>query len=291
MAIITEQVYQEGGACYPQIVMKDENAAVTITPSKGGMITSMTLDGEEFSWLRKPNFNLVERPRCGVPILFPNCGTPDNGVHIFDGKAYPMENHGFADLLPWDVEEITGEGVTLTLAPTALTKFLYPFDFDLSVTYNLVGNTVIITTTVGNNGEEDMPFSLGFHPYFAASKLENVDFDIQAKTCGQDPKAPQPAAPAKITLTRQEGADSSVRQLTGVTSPMIFTDKGNGHKVTVGFDDAFTNAVLWQQDAETFVCMEPWNGWPNSLNEEGKHEVLAPGEYWTCTWSITMEKE
>lgn len=288
MAIITEQLYQEGGACYSQIVMKDENATVTLTPSKGGMITGMTLNGEEFSWLRKPNFNLVERPRCGVPVLFPSCGNPDGGVHHFNGKALPMETHGFADLLPWDVEEITGEGVTLRLEPTPLTKFLYPFDFDLTVTYNLVGSTVIITTTVGNNGDTDMPFSLGFHPYFQASALENVDFDIKAETCSEDAKVPVPA-PEKITLTRKEGADNSIRLMTGVESPMVFTDKGNGHKVTVGFDDAFGKGVLWQQDAESFVCMEPWNGWANSLNEEGKHEVLAPGEYWTCTWSITME--
>ena len=42
--------------------------------------------------------------------------------------------------------------------------------------------------------------------------------------------------------------------------PMTFTDKGNGHKVTVDADESFTNGVLWQQDAENFVCMEPWNG-------------------------------
>ena len=30
------------------------------------------------------------RPRFGVPVLFPSCGNPDNGVHLFDGKAYPM---------------------------------------------------------------------------------------------------------------------------------------------------------------------------------------------------------
>ena len=31
---------------------------------------------------------------------------------------------------------------------------------------------------------------------------------------------------------------------------MSFTDKGNGHHVTVRFDEHFTNAVLWQQGAE-----------------------------------------
>ena len=69
------------------------------------------------------------------------------------------------------------------------------------------------------------------------------------------------------------------------------TDSGSGHTVEVAFDESvFTNGVLWQQDAETFVCMEPWNGWANSVNEEGKHEVLEPDEALTSEWTITIEK-
>ena len=60
--------------------------------------------------------------------------------------------------------------------------------------------------------------------------------------------------------------------------------------MTVDADDSFDHAVLWQQDAESFVCMEPWNGWANSVNEEGKHEVLEPDEAMTADWSITIEK-
>ena len=70
---------------------------------------------------------------------------------------------------------------------------------------------------------------------------------------------------------------------------MTFTDKGNGHKVTVSFDESvFTNGVLWQQDAESFVCMEPWNGWANSVNEAGHHIELNPGESKEFMWSVTI---
>ena len=84
--------------------------------------------------------------------------------------------------------------------------------------------------------------------------------------------------------------DLSLIHISGVEFPMTFTDKGNGHKVTVDADESFTNGVLWQQDAENFVCMEPWNGWANSVNEEGKHEVLEPDEAMTSEWTITIEK-
>ena len=162
---ITTRYITENGACYEQYVITDPEAktALTITPERGGMITSFTLDGEEFVWTRRPNFSECNRPRFGVPVLFPSCGNPDNGVHIFDGKAYPMETHGFADLCAWEVESVGPDGVTLALESTPLTKFLYPFDFTLLLNYNLEGNKALVSLTVINEGDTDMPFSFGSH--------------------------------------------------------------------------------------------------------------------------------
>ena len=237
---ITTRYVTEGDACYEQYVITDPAAKteLVITPERGGMITGFSLEGDEFIWLRHPNFSECNRPRFGVPILFPSCSNPDNGVHIFDGKAYPMETHGLADLCAWQVDSVGPDGVTLMLQSTPLTKFLYPFDFTLMVTYSLEGATASIELTVINDGDKPMPFSFGYHPYFIASKLENVEFDIHCATCSEDAKGTQPAAPDKITLTRKEGADNSIRLLTGVEFPMSFTDKGNGHKVTVDADDS-----------------------------------------------------
>ena len=183
-----------------------------------------------------------------------------------------MEIHGFADLVPWQVKKAGDDAIELTLAPNGLTKFVYPFDFLLTMRYTLTGAAATLALTVENTGDKAMPFSVGFHPYFAASKLENVTFDVNAATCSENAKGEQPAVTGPITLTRKEGSADSIRLLTGVKSPMVFTDSGNSHKVTVAFDEeSFGKGVLWQQDAESFVCMEPWNGWANSVNEEGKH--------------------
>ena len=289
MSTMQKGTYEKYGVRYATLTLTDGACSLTVTPEKGGMATSFTKDGEEYLWLRDKNFESTDRPRCGIPILFPSCSKPDNGVHIFDGAAYPMEVHGFADLLPWQVQSATDEAIVLTLAPNGLTKFVYPFDFLLTMRYTLAGSTATLALTVTNTGDKDLPFSVGFHPYFAASALENVHFDIHAATCSEDAKGEQPAAPETITLTRKPGSADSIRLLTGVKSPMVFTDAGNGHKVTVSFDEAtFGKGVLWQQDAERFVCMEPWNGWANSVNEAGRHEVLTPGAEKTFTWSVTL---
>lgn len=288
MSTLSNGTHTKYGVNYKFLTLTDGEYALSVTPEKGGMATSFTKNGEEYLWLRDKNYESTDRPRCGIPILFPSCGKPDEGVHVFGGAKYPMEVHGFADLLPWQIKTADDSAIELTLAPNALTKFVYPFDFLLTMRYTLAGDTATLALTVKNTGEKDLPYSVGFHPYFAASKLENVQFAIKAATCSENAKGEQPAAPETITLTRKEGSADSIRLLTGVQSPMCLTDTGNGHKVAVAFGEHFGNGVLWQQDAENFVCMEPWNGWANSVNEAGKHEELAPGQEKTFTWSVTI---
>lgn len=276
------------GAAFTQYVVENDVASFAVVPEKGGMIVSMKLRGEEFSWLRKNNFGRAERPRCGVPVLFPCCGVADNGLHEFNGKSYPMENHGFADLLPWQVSAIGESDITLRLFASAMTKFLYPFDFLLTVTYSLNKNTISIKTTVENTGDSDLPFSFGFHPYFACSGIENLDFDITAEICTDNAKKRDTPAPQKIIFPYD--SDQTTRMLRGVKSPMRFSDSGNGHKVEIAFDSYFKNAILWQQGSESFVAVEPWNGWANSVNETGEHEILAPKKSLTASCSFTLEK-
>lgn len=289
MSTLTKGNHVKYSANYEFLTLTDGDYALSVTPEKGGMATSFTKKGEEYLWLRDGNFESTDRPRCGVPILFPSCGKPDGGVHHFGDADYPMEVHGFADLLPWAIKTATDSEIVLTLTPNGLTKFVYPFDFMLTMRYTLDGATAHLNLTVENTGDQELPFSVGFHPYFAASALENVTFDITAATCSQNAKGEQPAAPAEITLTKTPGSADSIRLLTGVKSPMVLKDSGSGHTVRVAFDEAtFGKGVLWQQNVESFVCMEPWNGWANSVNEAGKHEVLAPGAAKSFDWSITI---
>ena len=79
MSKLTTGTYEKYGASYKTLTLTDGEYAFTVTPEKGGMATSFTKNGEEYLWLRDKNFESTDRPRCGIPILFPNCGKPDVG--------------------------------------------------------------------------------------------------------------------------------------------------------------------------------------------------------------------
>ena len=92
MSKLTTGTYEKYGASYKTLTLTDGEYAFTVTPEKGGMATSFTKNGEEYLWLRDKNFESTDRPRCGIPILFPNCGKPDDGVHHFGARPIPSRS-------------------------------------------------------------------------------------------------------------------------------------------------------------------------------------------------------
>jgi galactose mutarotase-like enzyme len=57
---------------------------------------------------------------------------------------------------------------------------VYPFDFELQLTYTLHKNKIVLTYTVINNDVVSIPFSLGAHPAFALPKsFENYALQFE----------------------------------------------------------------------------------------------------------------
>lgn len=249
----------------------------------------MTLGGEEYLWLRHPNFEQSTRPRCGLPVLFPTCGLSPQGKNCFDGQDYPMSIHGFACLMPWQVtEQGTQDGawVTLSLRENALTRVLYPFAFYMEITYRLKGHTLFLEQRIENCGETPMPFSFGYHPYFAISDVRNLSFEV---TAGREQGLTEEQAHPFHGVDFPYNDHETTRGYRDAVGPAAFIDRATGHRVTVNFDRQFSNLVLWSQCREGFVCVEPWNGWPGSLSGP-EHELAAPGQSWQSLVSITVEK-
>jgi len=50
----------------------------------------------------------------------------------------------------------------------------YPFEFELFITYTIVGNTLEIGYNVVNKNDSDIYFSLGTHPAFALDVNDDI---------------------------------------------------------------------------------------------------------------------
>jgi galactose mutarotase-like enzyme len=100
------------------------------------------------------------------PILFPIIGTLKDDTYYFDGKAYQLPRHGFAREMEFAVTRQTSNAIVFTLESneTTLSKFPFPFRFDIVYTVN--ANQLSVSYQVANTGNNTMYFSVGGHPAF-----------------------------------------------------------------------------------------------------------------------------
>ncbi len=149
------------------------NSSIDVVPERGGIITSWCVQNQQLLYFDAQNF---ENPEVmvtgGIPILFPICGGLPNNRYKFNGDSYFLKENGFAQTLPWDVVEKFSQdraSMTIVLMGNKFTKTVYPFDFKLTFTYQVKGNSLEIFQTYTNlSHTQRMPFSTGLHPYFLA---------------------------------------------------------------------------------------------------------------------------
>ncbi|MBO4808715.1 MAG: aldose 1-epimerase family protein [Lachnospiraceae bacterium] len=117
--------------------------------------------GKEYMWCADPKF----WGKCS-PVLFPFVGRCINKEYSYRGKTYQMTPHGFASDSVFSVSGCTKESATFTLKDTEETLKVYPFKFNLDITFSISGRSVKADFKVKNETGDEMYFMLGAHPGF-----------------------------------------------------------------------------------------------------------------------------
>ena len=265
----------------------DGRLSAVILPEKGATAISLQKDGMEFLYCWEENLDSPERPRCGIPFLFPTFGRMQEETYRWNGKEYHMAIHGFAHTSPWSVEAYNPDSLVLTLTGPA--KGIYPFACLVRLTFSIVGGALEIRQEYKNLDTEPMPYAFGFHPYFLLGRLENAAVHVCADaridfTTGMM----LPFGQGTVTLKEPENAPEAGAALAGLKSPVVLDIPAEHRRITMTFSPDFPQLVLWHPKGAPFLCAEPINGSPNGFNT-GNHLTLQPNETKTVTLSIRPE--
>ena len=153
------------------VTIKNEYLEAQFDP-KGAEISKIIgmQDGINYMWKQDP---------ClwghSAPVLFPIVGALKNGTCRIDGKEYHMNQHGFSRNTEYEVYEHDETHVVFHLSSSDEIKKMYPYEFDLYVTYTLVDNKLKAEFRVENHNEEVIYFQIGGHPAFACPFIEGED--------------------------------------------------------------------------------------------------------------------
>ena len=111
-----------------------------------------------------------------APILFPIVCALNEGKYRVDGKEFALGNHGFAKKTVFDLVDKTEETAVFRLASTVDSLALYPFEFELFITYQLVKTKISITYKVVNKDNKTVYFQIGTHPGFNCPLTQEETF-------------------------------------------------------------------------------------------------------------------
>ena len=259
-----------------------------ILPEKGATVISLRKDGQEFLYCDPENLASPERPRCGIPFLFPIFGRLQDGKYAWDGTEYTMAIHGFGHTSSWKVVAKTDTKLHLVLEANEDTLIQYPFRFRVTLEFSVEQGALTILQTYENLDEKPMPYNYGFHPYFLTEMLEHLRVETTADTFFDFAAGGKAFGHGIISLSMPEGAPETGAAFMGVHGPTILHNDEEQKRLTMEFDESFHTHVLWSQAGKRFLCVEPVNGSANGLNT-GVYLTLQPGESKTAFLRLRPE--
>lgn len=248
-----------------------------ILPEKGATVISLRKGETEFLYSDPENLASPERPRCGIPFLFPIFGRLQDGKYTWNGTEYTMAIHGFGHTSSWEVVAQGDSMLRLVLEANESTLFQYPFRFRVTLEFTLEQGALTIRQTYENLDVKPMPYNYGFHPYFLTEALENLRVETTADTFFDFAVGGKVFGHGSVSLSMPEGTSETGAAFMGVHGPTILHNDKDQKRLTMEFDESFHTHVLWSQAGKKFLCVEPVNGSANGLNT-GVYLTLQPGE-------------
>ncbi|HWR94304.1 MAG TPA: aldose 1-epimerase family protein [Flavobacterium sp.] len=210
------------------------------------------------------------------PILFPIVGTLKNNTYRINGNQFHLNRHGFAREMEFILIKKTEESATFSLISTIETRKIYPFDFELQISYTLTNSTLNIDYKVINKNNFVMPFSIGAHPAFALagnfeeyslefSQDELLNYHLLEDGLISNNTNELPFDNRRLGLHYQLFEKDALVFKTLKSKSITILKKSNPI-LKVNFND-FPNLGIWTVVNAPFLCIEPWFGYSDTLEE------------------------
>lgn len=279
--------------------MKNEKLTVEIE-SLGAELKSVKSNttGMEYMWYGRPEYY-----KRTSPILFPIVGSLRNQEYFYEGKKYPMPQHGFARDMEFEVKSQSEDEIWFVLVSDSSTLEKYPFEFELHIGYRLTESTLKVMWKVVNKSNKEMYFSIGAHSEFncplhgeADKTGYGLDFNTKQNVLASringdglmmSPKQELQLKDGKMLFPEGFFDDGVYIVENDQTHRVSLTDPSGKAYVTVSFDAPLFGVWSPEKKNAPFVAIEPWYGrcdrdtfegelcdreWENKLNPDSTFE-------------------
>lgn len=282
------------------IELKNEQLTIKVAERGAELQSIKDSEGREYLWQAGP-----EWPRHS-PVLFPIVCSVNNETYRVDGQEYHLPRHGFARDKDFTLISQTEEKVTFALHESEETLKVYPYHFNLAITYRLENNKVHVIWHVENTDSREIHFQIGGHPAFnlpggkteGVIKLDNEDAMDVLKSYSDGShdmiEIPLDADMGIMEITENFFRNDSVKIHKSQTHRAMLMDTNGDPAVTVDYKTPV--CAFWNPYGKKapFVCIEPWYGVgdPRGFSGEFKDKPLMnhllPGASFMSKYTITI---
>jgi aldose 1-epimerase len=256
--------------------------------------------------------------RSGIPVLFPFPNRIRDGHFTWAGRSYQLPQndpakknaiHGFACRHPW---RVVGHGTDTASAwvtgvfrcsqdsPDSLP--LWPTDHEIRLTYRLGANALRLEAEIHNPDRVELPFGLGYHPYFrvpftSSGTADDCLLTVPARSFWKL----EESLPTGERLPVDASCDlNRPRRFGEVNVDTVLTDlptaSGNlperavlqgapGVALHLHADTVFRDLVIFTPPHRQAFCVEPYTCTTDAINLQARGveagwRILPPGERW-----------
>ncbi len=267
------------------IELKNDYLNVLINEHGAELTSVKDKDSNEYIWQADKKFWGRH-----APILFPIVGRLKDNQYTYQNSKYEMTQHGFARDNDFTVNQESDTSATFSLTQNDSTLQKYPFDFGLTVQYELVDHQLNVTLKVKNpSKDKDLLFSIGAHPGFNVPFIKNDLASFQDYFLRVAPKGNYQQIPLKPPYSDPNDQktmdlskpfyldhelfknDAKVLVLNGKQTTLMLSNTHDDHGVALTVLNApFVGIWSPYPKKAPFVCIEPWWGLADTVGASGQ---------------------
>ncbi|MBF9223972.1 aldose epimerase family protein [Hymenobacter ruricola] len=245
-----------------------------------------------------------------APVLFPLVGRLPGDAYHYQGRDYKLPQHGFARDQEFAVLRHDETELVFQLQHDETTQTVFPFAFELTITYVLRGTELTVRWDVRNPAAtQPLLFSIGAHPAVRCPLLPGEAFEdyyfefdhpvtLERHLLQGGLLTGQTAAvlneERELPLSYELFADDALVFKHYDFSGLVLRSRKSAHFVRFQFD-GFPYLGLWTKGPGAgFVCVEPWYGVASPAGEPGELRdkegilTLEPGQVFTAAYTIEV---
>lgn len=282
----------------PSYILKDHKADAwaELVPGIGNHMVRFEVQGKQVL-LSPPNTAaLKEKPsHFAVPILFPP-NRISEATYTYKGRTYtfpkkPGTNyhiHGELNHKPWIVTETGvdehGAYIISTFRYTDHPEMFkyYPHPLEFRQTYRLYNGQLTCILDIDNEGEDEAPLAVGYHPYFKVNSEHEISIVIPSKQewpLSDDGFVMGEPVSTELSRMLPQGMDFAMVNPTGhlfempwgQTNQCEIRDKEEGTKIVFESSKEFPFLLLFKPPWADAISLEPY-----SYITDGFNSYLPP---------------